>query len=493
MQHASKAQPARPCSRRRALRLAGAAGLAALSASLLAACGNSGGQSSAAGSSAGTASVAAGSTASQATSGPATSGPAAGSQASSSGTATASAAAAGSGGATTITWSFWGDPNELPPNDEVIKAFNQKDPQIKIQTFHEPWANYFDKVQTMWASHTAPDVLFLTNVLSYASRDVLEPLDSYIKQSNYDVKDFVPAELVDFTYQGKIYGFPRDNDTKVLFYNKDAFDQAKIGYPDANWDWDNLRDAAMKLTTRSGSRVSRFGAAIESGEWPAFVWQNGAEVYDSATHPTKCLLDQPAQTQAITFLADLMNKDKVIPNATALNEQGGVTNMFGGGLAAMTITDAPRLLTFAKSTFKWNVSLYPKMKRHANYVGGAGYVMSSQSQHKDAAWTFCAFVNGPEAQTIFSKGGGVVPARISVQKSQTFLNSGPPGVDMQVFVTATANGHLNGDATSGPWAQELTQTVNKDLDLIWAGQKDPASQLKVTTQDADAKIQQLVK
>ena len=150
--------------------------------------------------------------------------------------ASAAAATAASVPPATITWSFWGGPTELPPNDEVIKAFNVKYPQIKVTKFHEPFASYFDKITTMFAGNTAPDVLFLNNVPTYAGRGVLEPLDTVIKQSNYDVQDFVQAEMKLFQYKGSTYGFPRDNDTKVLYYNKDAFDEAKVSYPDDSWD-----------------------------------------------------------------------------------------------------------------------------------------------------------------------------------------------------------------------------------------------------------------
>lgn len=417
------------------------------------------------------------------------------SQAPSATTAPAPAAtqAPGSTGASgSITWSFWGDPNELPPNDAVIQAFNQKYPNIEVKKFHEPFASYFDKIQTMFAGDSAPDVLFLNNIPSYASKNVLEPVDSLAQQSGYDVQDFVEAELQLFRYQGKLYGFPRDNDTKVLYFNKDAFDEVGLGYPDEKWNWTSLRDAANKLTKRQGDRVLRYGAAIEATEWPVFVWENGAEVYDDALKPTKCLLDQPDQTAAVSYLADFMNKDKVSPNATALTQAGGVTNLFGSGLAAMAISNAPRLLSFASATFKWDVAVLPQQKKAADYVGGAGYVMSSSSKQKEAAWTFMQFLNGPDAQKIFSKGGGVVPARISVQKSDTFLKGGPPGVNMQAFVTATSQGHLNAQATIGPWQSELNTAVNKDMDPIWSGETPPADQLKTVVSNANAKLKQLV-
>lgn len=335
-------------------------------------------------------------------------------------------------------------------------------------------------------------MLFLNNVPSYAAKGVLEPVDTLVQQSGYDVQDFVDAELQLFRYQGKLYGFPRDNDTKVLYFNKDACDEAGLAYPDDKWSWNSLRDAANKLTKRQGDRVLRYGAAIEATEWPVFIWQNGVEVYDDVYEPKRCLLDQPDQAAAIIYLADLMNTDKVIPNATALTQAGGVTNLFGSGLAAMAISNAPRLLTFASASFTWDVAVLPQQKRAADYVGGAGYVMSAGSKQKEAAWTFMQFLNGPDAQKIFSKGGGVVPARISVQKSDTFLKAGPPGVNMQTFVTATSQGHLNAQATIGPWQSEMNTSVNKDLDSIWAGEAAPADQLKVVAANATAKLKQLV-
>jgi multiple sugar transport system substrate-binding protein len=453
-------------SRRALLRLAGLTGLGLGAASLLAACQGGSGASTSAPAQPAPTSAAAAPTQAQAAGAQSTSG--------------------------SITWSFWGDPNELPPNDEVIQAFNQKYPNIEIKKFHEPFASYFDKIQTMFAGDAAPDVLFLNNVPSYAAKGVLESVDTLAQQTGYDVQDFVDAELQLFRYQGKLYGFPRDNDTKVLYYNKDAFDEVGLAYPDDKWNWNSLRDAANKLTKRQGDRILRYGAAIEATEWPVFVWQNGAEVYDDVLKPTRCLLDQPDQAAAVSFLADLMNADKVSPNATALTQAGGVTNLFGSGLAAMAISNAPRLLSFASASFKWDVAVLPQQKRAADYVGGAGYVMSSSSKQKEAAWTFMQFLNGPDAQKIFSQGGGVVPARISVQKSDTFLKAGPPGVNMQTFVTATSQGHLNAQATIGPWQSEMNTSVNKDLDPIWAGETPAADQLKVVAANATAKLKQLV-
>lgn len=57
-----------------------------------------------------------------------------------------------------------------------------------------------------------------------------------------------PQSLINlYSYQGNVYGLPKDFDTIALF-NKDLFDKAGVAYPDDTWTSDTLTEAAKKLT-----------------------------------------------------------------------------------------------------------------------------------------------------------------------------------------------------------------------------------------------------
>jgi multiple sugar transport system substrate-binding protein len=120
---------------------------------------------------------------------------------------------------TTIGWSFRGDPGELPPNYEVIEAFHAVQDEVRIEVQHAPWGSYFDRIQTQMAGETAPDVMFLNTIPSYASRGVLAPLDELIARDGFDTEAYHPGLLDIFSYDGQVFGFARDNDTNVLYYN----------------------------------------------------------------------------------------------------------------------------------------------------------------------------------------------------------------------------------------------------------------------------------
>jgi multiple sugar transport system substrate-binding protein len=43
------------------------------------------------------------------------------------------------------------------------------------------------------------------------------------------------ALLESATYDGSVYGFPRDIGFSILYYNKDFFDAAGVAYPTEEW------------------------------------------------------------------------------------------------------------------------------------------------------------------------------------------------------------------------------------------------------------------
>ena len=43
----------------------------------------------------------------------------------------------------TITWGFWGSPEEKATHELVADAFMAENPNIKIEIWNQPWGDYF--------------------------------------------------------------------------------------------------------------------------------------------------------------------------------------------------------------------------------------------------------------------------------------------------------------------------------------------------------------
>ena len=368
---------------------------------------------------------------------------------------------------TTITWSFWGDPWEVEVIDRVIEVFEADYPNISVETRHEPWDDYFVRIEEWWADGDPPDVMFLEFIPLYAARGLLENLDPFIERDGYDVVDFYPSLIETSTYEGSIYGLARDNDTKVIFYNKDLFDEAELAYPSSGWTWEDLRRAAIELTKRAGDDVSQYGFAYEPNDWwRLWVWQGGGEVYDDDFAPTRTVIGSDESIEALQWLADLTNVDRVTPPYDVQKSSLGIGQLFQDGKLAMAFGNHALLPGFAATpNLRFDVVGLPQNARRVNVAGGASYVITSQSQNKESAWTFLQWLEGPKGQAIFTETGVGVPSRRSVGMADVFLNQQPPH-DASVFLDETELGRPN---PSFEGVQETTRLFDEAFVPVWNG------------------------
>lgn len=369
----------------------------------------------------------------------------------------------------TITWSFWGDPWEVDVNQRVIRVFEADYPNIKVEILHEPWVTYFDKAEEWFASDSPPDVMFMENIPIYAAKGLLENLDPYIQRDDYDLSDFYPALLRGFNHLGSLYGFPRDNDTKVIFYNKTLFDKAGLSYPVCGWTWEDLRQTAIKLTKKENGEIQQYGFAYEPDMWwRLWVWQNGGEVYNDDFNPSETLINSPEAIEAIQFLADLTNVDRVTPSYELQRTSLGIGQLFQNDSLAMAFGNHALIPGLAATPgLRWDVVCLPQGKYRVNVAAGAGYVISSGSRNKEAAWTFLKWLESPKGQAIFTESGVAVPARRSVGQADIFLNQRPLH-NASVFLEETELGRPDPIFEA---VKETGSLFDEAFKPVWQGQK----------------------
>src|SRR5437764_3577751 len=126
-----------------------------------------------------------------------------------------------------IAFSSWGSLDEQVTITQVLKAFSTRYPNVQVQPLLTSWTNYWTKYNADLAAKTTADVQFLTFVPKYAAAGALMDIRSLLARHGRGVPaGYTAAELSLFTHNGKLYGFPRDNRTEVIFYNKALFRKA---------------------------------------------------------------------------------------------------------------------------------------------------------------------------------------------------------------------------------------------------------------------------
>ena len=410
--------------------------------------------------------------------------------------AAAPAADAGAGdaaaaGPVTLTWALWGSPEEVASHQRVADAFMAEHPEIQIEIWNQPWDDYFTKIQALWASgdtKVIPDIAFLWPTPRYAAEGVLENLDPYIEESGYNLDDYWPGLLESAKFEGSVYGFPRDIESNIIYYNRDMFDAAGVAYPSDDWTWDDFLAAAEKLVQKDANgNTTVYALAAEGGKSTKFINQTGGGYLDDYVNPSKCILTDPALIEGIQFFSDLINNGLAMRPAD-LNQAGGDAAVFTSGQAAMILQNSSRVSTFNQAGINYDIAPapIPADGKRWNAAGGAAWVMSSGSDTKDAAWTFLEWLQSADGgQLVYTQAGEIFPALQSVANSPAFMTDAPPANKQAFIIEAGASG-VGGFGYFPEWGEIDGSILGPGMDRVWAGEVSAAEGAADTCAQMDA-------
>ncbi|MCJ9671866.1 MULTISPECIES: ABC transporter substrate-binding protein [unclassified Neorhizobium] len=298
--------------------------------------------------------------------------------------------------------------------NQIVDKFNASQSEYKLKA--EYTGIYDDtttKLQAAIPAGQAPDLMMLevTRYGLFADSGVLEQLDPYLQKEGAEFLDqYQSFALEGPKYLGKSYVLPFNVSTPVMYYNRDAFRAAGLDPNAPPKTWDELRQMSAKLTVRQGNDVKQWGV-IGLGQFVrwAFVAQAGGEWVSPKDNSV--LMDSDASIGAYTYMADLIRKDKVSPEAAAINESLG-SQYFTSGQAAINFDSTGGFGALRGAVkFDLGVAPLPCGVKCAAPIGGAtiGINSASDEAHRKGAWAFLKFISRPEINAITFVETGYLP------------------------------------------------------------------------------------
>jgi multiple sugar transport system substrate-binding protein len=359
----------------------------------------------------------------------------------------------GAGGSTTITYAIWDD-TQKDAMQQIATAFEAENEGVTVKVEVTPWDSYWTKLQTAMTGGGGPDVFWMNgpNLGLYASNGQLAELTD-LDTSKY------PQGIVDlYTLDGKTYGAPKDFDSIALWYNKRLFEAAGVAEPTADWNWEDMQEAAKKLTTADVKGFASV-AASQQNVYPAIYSAGG----DLIAGGKSGFASADAQ-KGIEFLLSFIN-DATSPTQEQMTDTAP-TEMFGSGKVAMMFSQNTNANFFLKSAEGENIQVAPLPKGPAGSISvihGLANVAAAKGKNVDVAVKFAEFASGKAAADIQAKAGNALPA---YEGTQDAWLAGFSSLNMQVFLDAAE--------TAKPYPSTLAgadwHTVEDEtLTQIWTG------------------------
>jgi sn-glycerol 3-phosphate transport system substrate-binding protein len=385
---------------------------------------------------------------------------------------------------TAFWFSFGGKPREIL--FELVAAFHREQSEHRIAPVYQ--GDYFEtlaKLRTAFHAGLAPALVHVVgeSVPYLADAGVVERLDVHAELAG-DL-GFVPALTEAGLFPGErpagVHALPFNRSTPIAYVNTAMFAEARLEPPET---WDELREAARRLTKGDGSK-KRFGfaCAIDWWFWAALVGQAGGAVFDERGAPT---LGGDAGVAALDLWRSLIDRDVMRPPPGRDYNAWQVVNAdFIEGRAAMIWTSTAYLRYLEDNAkFPFRTARLPRGVRRAVPTGGTFFVMpkGAPDAHRRAAAAFLAFMARPEHANRFAVETGYIPV----------TRAGLADLEKGGWFAAHPNAKVAvdqlEDAVGWPWTRDLLfvqrEIVQPRLEGAILEHQDPRAAMDAATRAA---------
>lgn len=303
-------------------------------------------------------------------------------------------------------WTFWGSEIRRPIVDKIVEDFNASQDEIEVKHTYSPWGDIWTKELAAIAAGNPPDVV-INDINATAIRGQEQQAMNLSEFYDDSFSEKFYPELWNATlHEGDSYGIPFNTDTRVLFYNKDAFEEVGLDPEDPPETWAELEEYAAKLDIKNGNSYDRLGFYPLWGVgYDVWLLNANGENYFGPDHNTETVnINTEKNVEVLNWLKswkERIGEDVVNSFQAQIDSQQG--NPFFSGDLAMIVqqpTFYTQIRDYAKDLNFGVVQMpeYEEGNGHTSWGGGFVAEIPEGSSDPEAAWKFIEYLTGAEAQ-----------------------------------------------------------------------------------------------
>ncbi|MGD7044925.1 ABC transporter substrate-binding protein [Jeotgalibacillus proteolyticus] len=301
-------------------------------------------------------------------------------------------------------WTFWGSETRRPIIEKMIDDYNESQDEVFVKHTYLPWGDIWTKNLASIAAGNPADVIVndINSVAQRAEANQVTELTDYVEEDY--LEQFYPNLAETVLVDEKLYAVPFNTDTRVLFYNKTAFEEVGLDPEQPPETWAELEEYAQKLDKKNGDRYERIGFYPLWGSYGADSWMTNADGGNGFIENGEVTVDTDKKVEALEWVASWKERygAQTIDAFTAEfgSEQA---NPFINGKVAMWVdvgTFYTQIRDFGNGMDVGVVPIPAFDESADNWSTGGGFVVEvpEGSEHPEEAMDFINYLTGEEAQ-----------------------------------------------------------------------------------------------
>ncbi|MBM7703706.1 ABC transporter substrate-binding protein [Metabacillus iocasae] len=294
--------------------------------------------------------------------------------------------------------------------NEMVADYNESQDEVEVKpVFQGTYEEALTKFNTVAGTKDAPTIMqtFEVGTKYMVDSGKVQPVQKFIDEENYDTSQWEENISNYYAVDGEQYSMPFNSSTPVLIYNKDAFKEAGLDPEKAPRTYDELQEAAKKLTKKEGKKTSQYGFSILNYGWffEELVAAQGGLFVDNENgrkgNAEKAAFNSKEGLSVFNLIND-MYKEGTFYN-TGQNWDDMRAAFQSNKVAMFLDSSAGVKSVIDNAPFEVGVSYLPVPKeadREGVIIGGASLWMAKgiEEEKQKAAWEFMKYLSTPEVQ-----------------------------------------------------------------------------------------------
>jgi sn-glycerol 3-phosphate transport system substrate-binding protein len=396
-----------------------------------------------------------------------------------------------------VTIDFWhamGGHN-LEVVNTLVEEFNSSQDQVEVKAqYTGSYNDTLTKTQSAVQTGTAPHIIQIYEIGTQMMLDsgIIMPIEDLGKEvagdNSFDWDKFLVPVSNYYTIDGKLNSMPFNSSTPILYYDRDAFEEAGLDPNRPPQTFAELKEYARKLTIKNDDgTVEHYGFTLGIVGWfvEQMVANQDATLVNNdngrSARATASNLNEEAAVRFVKLWKEMVDEGIMLNPGRGWD---GANQAFSSGRAAMLIESTSSVAGFTENAeaagFELGTGFLPRpaaANRGGVIIGGASLwtIADHPEEELKATWEFLKWLSEEEQQVYWFENTGYFPvtkAAVEREMNNKFFAENPN------YLTAFLQLLLSKKAVSTQGAligtfPEVRQIVEESVEKTLEGNMTP--------------------